>query len=243
MKFGKFFALLLVAVFFVYGNCFAMKFSQPVYIGHSGSINYVAQDKHYKGGVFIRGANYNDGNILRETGNPDIGSEYGSGIAIWGNGKNALYCKYECYDWYDNSVIARFNKQKLSFGGKNQYVLSEKNEWQDILKIESDENITFYLIYHQYKWWVSFNIIGCKKDGSWVKYIDSETILNKYFGNTVTFQWGIGVETLDLRKGISCKDNNIIVKYYQLYNKDTSGEFRFKWDGAAQWFSVEQIKY
>jgi len=39
------------------------------------------------------------------------------------------------------------------------------------------------------------------------------------------------------------RGDTLIIEYKSLSGDKKIGEFRFKWDEAAQWFSVEQIKY
>lgn len=48
-------------------------------------------------------------------------------------------------------------------------------------------------------------------------------------------------------KNYYCKEDMIIIEYDN-YNPNTKrmykeGEFRFKWDDAAQWFGIEQVVY
>ena len=219
-----------------------MQFSQPVKIGYAGGKPYMGLSEHspFKGGYFIEGASYNDGNriIHGKGGNYET---YGKGIARWGEGKDALYCKYNVDSPEDSRGLPYDN---LKFGGKDNYVVNEIL-WSSIYKIETNSGITLYILYHTYKFNIRFYIIGCRQDGKWVKYIDSQSILDKYFGKNL-YDWGKESGHYNFEDVISCKENVIIAPYYR--NNGTNGisrlgEFRFKWDEKAQWFSVEHIKY
>ena len=222
-----------------------MQFSQPVYIGHAGRYPFIGQSPYYKGGVFFEGVSYNNGNILKR-GEDAKNTEYGTGLARWGDGKDALYCKYECSNWYDNSVVSHFTEQKLSFGGKNQYILSETS-WRDISKIETNQGITLYALYFRYKSSTILDIIGYRQDGSWVKYISMDSIATKYFNKEDARMLIYGGKSWadGITESIKCHKDTIIVPYHHtISNKNQeSGEFRFKWDEKAQWFGVDKITY
>lgn len=43
-----------------------------------------------------------------------------------------------------------------------------------------------------------------------------------------------------------CRNDSIVIVYRRWHWKgmsDPEGEFRFKWDDAAQWFGIEQVVY
>ena len=79
-----------------------------------------------------------------------------------------------------------------------------------------------------------------RKDGKFVVYIDTEEIAKRYFGEDTNGRCKEWV-TFDR---LSCSNDELILTYWiggkQCIGK---GEFRFKWDEAAQWFSVEQVAY
>lgn len=237
--FKKFFGL-TVMLLVIASNCFAMTFYQPVKIGFAGVPPYFGQNPKYMGGYFFEGTSYNDGNILRKAENPKESSEYGAGLARWGDGKDALYCKYQAGRNEKNHY--------LKFGGKDSYLVSDSTR-RDISKIETDEGITLYVLYYRYNWYTDLSILGCLKDGTWVKYIDtSGEFQKKYFGDYSNgIHWIIyGSEKVDSNPSsyIICKGDTIIIPYNVHSNSGkSSGEFRFKWDDAAQWFGVEQIVY
>ena len=220
-------------------NTAPMKFSQPVYIGQAGSKAFVGQDPRFKGGYFIEGASYNNGNLIVHGKDREY-KTYDKGLARWGDGKDALYCEYKAARKEDGGG--------LKFGGKKNFVIFDESR-RDIFKIETNKGITLYPLYYRYKWWTSLDIIGCREDGTWVKYIDMDSIIEQYFGKkplNVNVILG-NEEWKDFLNEISCKEDTIKVNYhvfsYNPYHKIESGEFRFKWDETAQWFSVEQIKY
>ena len=229
-KFGL--MLVMFAVMFLLSeNASAITFSQPVKIGYAGIHDY-----QRVGGYYIEGATYNDGNVIH---NGDK-KTYGKGIARWGEGKDALYCEYE----YKNQGGG------LKFGGKNDYLLNESLK-REISKIDTDEGMTLYLLYYKYKQFTNLDVLGCRKDGSWVKYIDMDSIVEKYFGKNprnIDVVCGTeGWENKDINNYITCKNNMIVISYHVFANnprrKIESGEFRFKWNDAAQWFGVEKVVY
>ena len=245
MAFKKFWVMVIFAVMFLLsGNVSAMTFSQPVKIGYAGSKPFVAQSSHFKGGYFIEGANYNSGNRVIHGKNASNYETYQEGLARWGEGKNALYCKYDT----NTPADSRGFVYGMKFGGKDMYIFSE-DSWREISKIETDEGITLYPLYFRYKRFTKLDILGCRKDGTWVKYIDMESVIEKYYGkNPRNVDVIGGAETWERSDNyIVCQGDTIIVPYhvfaYNPYRKIESGEFRFKWDDAAQWFGIEHIVY
>ena len=203
-----------------------MQFSQPVYIG---KIEVGIQSPI--GGFFIDGAKYNKGNYFTKY-RKDNTHSYDKGTAIFGEGKDALYVHYD-YEMY------------IQFGDKNisNTVALDVGHMGNIQQIKTNSGITFYYISFGYKWGY-FYIIGKRQDGKWIKYISSRETLKSYFPELL--DWGHAPHYPPVIfknfKNISCQNDTIIVPYTNLSN-DLNGEFRFKWDEKAQWFSVEQIKY
>ena len=106
-----------------------------------------------------------------------------------------------------------------------------------IIRIRTDEGITFYAIDFGYKYG-AFYIIGKRKDGKWIKYIDSHVINEKYFGKHLYY----ADAPMYCDEPIYCQGDTIIVPY-KIIKNNARGEFRFKWDERAQWFGVEHIVY
>lgn len=86
-------------------------------------------------------------------------------------------------------------------------------------------------------------LIGRGIDGNWKKYFDTEELCQKYMGRSSD----VAIQKIEL-------GNNLIVAYYARSNHEYDhnfyagrvnerGEFRFKWNETAQWFSVEHIVY
>ena len=133
------------------------------------------------------------------------------------------------------------------FGDKDisNTVVIDIGHMGDIQQIKTNSGITFYYISFGYKW-SYFYIIGKRQDGKWIKYISSRETLEPYFAKRL--DWGHAPNYPPLfkdgkiSKNVYCQNDTIIVPYTNLSN-DLNGEFRFKWDEAAQWFSVEQVKY
>ena len=224
----KFFGLILLILIMISSNCFAMTFSQPIKMGHIGT---GIQSPYL--GLFVEGASENDGHLVtkkysRKDGIYDpsnIAPHYDSGVARFGDGIEALYCRYS-YDPY-----------KIEFGGKNQYIINYPEAYVDIFKITSDEGLVLYALIYGYKY-SSFIIIGRQKDGTWFKYVDSSNIEKQYYAGSRGY-W----EKPHYLNNITCRNNLVIIPFNWLGKENINGEFRFKWDEAAQWFGIEQVVY
>lgn len=165
-------------------------------------------------GINITNATYNTGK--------NIGKNlYENGVARWGDSKTGLYFYYDKYPAH--------------FGGKDKNFSVNVMVAISINKIDNNKNFTLYLLQNDgnASFARSYILIGRLPDGKWVKFFDTTEIKKQYLGNT--------------RDGLTnayCKDDKIIIGYNNGdYRAPDKGEFRFKWDEAAQWFSVEQIKY
>ena len=242
--------LLTMGALLLSTQCFAMAFSQPVKTGFS--VIWTGR------GMAVRNASANEGEFYKQTykGKTRIfnGSEnnnpimYGKGVARYGNGSDALYAHYNSYNMNNDS--------KIRFGGKdinNTVPISSQVFGEEIFKINTSEGMTFYMIHTTYDlpdetWWT---LIGMREDGTWAKYIDSDSVTVKYFGEAARAGYAY------VWKGQSiCCDNfrvrgDMIVIEYSRYHKDLGqhgrlikeGEFRFKWDDKAQWFGVDHVLY
>ena len=221
MKKILFFTLMLM---FIASNCFAMKFSQPVEIGWIGW-------SQRGGGFYCENSFYNDGNYKVEYYNNKKRIKGEKGIAGFGNNSNALYVHYD----YNN--VKKNHDDTVYIGGKNlnnTIPIKILNDW--IYKIDSDSGITIYAIRFFYGPDSEFTIIGKKNDGTFIKYIDTRDISKKYFG--INTEGGASPIVYNIPKS---EGDTIIISYDNKNKKN--GEFKFKWDEAAQWFSVEQIIY
>ena len=198
------------------GNCFAMQFLQPIEIGAVGIMQSGG------GGVSIDGADYNSGKFYTKY-RKDNTRGYEKGIARFGDGEDALYLHYS-YRGY------------LKFGGQDINNTIEDNILiSTIYKIKSNEGITLYPIYKTYGPEFDYLIIGRRADGRFVKYIDTREITKRYFG------WNGNSVSPIVYLDIYTQGDTLILPYYHLKNIKSKGEFHFKWDNKAQWFSVEQI--
>lgn len=252
IKFIKFLPVILLIMFMATKNCLAVTFSQPIKTGFSVIFSQAG------GGMTIKNASSNDGDFYKREfrGNTIIydGSEksgsvlYGKGIASFGNGIDALYAHYDAYNIR--------NDGNIHFGDKdirNTIKISAFVFGEEIFKINTDIGITFYMIHTSYDlpdetWWT---LIGRRKDGVWVKYFDSDSVTETYFGKSARAGHG------NVWDGKSiCCDNfkvsgNTIVIEYSRYHKNIGkrgdllkeGEFRFTWKDTAQWFAVEKVDY
>lgn len=198
-----------------------MKFSQPIQFGGGVHWNNV-------GGFSVQNAVSNkvEKNFYRK------GKEYGfsKGVAQFGNGANAIY---EHYDADKNVETIRIGAADI-----NNTVTIRSSTNDSIYNIASDIDINFYMISGTYLGKSkNYVIFGKRNDGRFVKYIDTNEIRKQYFNDYLAFEWG----------DIKFQGNTIILSYEKhdgsFRNYTKIGEFQFKWDDKAQWFSVEHIKY
>ncbi|WP_407378431.1 hypothetical protein [Megamonas funiformis] len=195
------------------GICFAMQFSQPVKIGGISTP---------KGGVSIVNASYNDGNYWRKYDKNNTKS-YEKGIAGFGNGKDIIYVHYN-YNVYEG----------FYFGGKDKNnTIKDDFPCYDIYKMNTNENITIYILSKIYGPEFDYLIIGKRADGKFVKYIDTREITKRYFG------WNMQGASTAMYKDLNVQGDTLVMKYHD-WKTATEGKFIFKWDDNAQWFSVDR---
>lgn len=214
---------ILILMMLMSNATFAMTFSQPVKIGRIGNFDQCP----YRG-FEIEGCSHNDGTQYIPA--PDYQYKnkvvYVKGTARFGDGEDALYCNY---NFGDPSQATK------KFGGKNQYVYTVNFFYRDISKITTDKKLTLYYLDYSYKY-THFAVVGRFADGKWVKFFDSESLDNKYFGKN----------NFPHYNKLKCVGDTLIISYKQGYpskGKENIGEFRFKWDETSQWFSIEQVVY
>lgn len=203
----------------VMGGAEAMRFSQPVEIG---SIGYAHRSPW--NGVFVHGASLNNGRIVKEKNTTSKTPYYDLGIARFGNGDDALYCRYDF-------------PSKMEFGGKDSFILSSDIGMKIIHKVESDSGLTLYILFEN--WYQSWHtlVIGRNEFGKWATYIDTNKFYGIYFPRPSDYHDTI----VRYNKGFYCEGDTLIIPYGSRNNGD--GEFRFKWDDSAQWFGIEQVVY
>ena len=210
-----------------------MQFSQSIQIGEVGYINL--------GGFLFKQVNKNNG-VLSSTQRLKNRSIYDHGVAVFGNGTNALYFHYDSYKAnVQGKKINVITHGFMKFGDSNiNNTVTLKLPMFKVFSIENNQNRKFYMInsYYDIPEDFHYDLIGKTNNGKWAKYFDTGDIVTKYFG----LRQGYGFEKFKLL------NDTIIIPYKLFYNgrynnPTERGEFRFKWDEKAQWFSVEQIKY
>lgn len=209
----KVFGLILCVCLLFSGNCRAMQFSQAVEIGS------VFVDQTGKQGILIKNASHNNGDYYTKA-RKNNRNTYGKGIAQFGNDEDALYVHYNYYTDFG----------KFYFGGKNKKnTIASPNivTIYDIFRIDTDEGITLYPLHRFYGPESEYIIIGRRTDGRFVKYINTEEITKRYFGE----------KSYVIYKNVSTQGDTLIIDYY---HSGARGKFYFKWDDNAQWFSVKQ---
>ena len=223
----KIFIGVMLSVLLIANSALAMTFSQPVKIG-----SFVKLIVHH-GKFEITGASYNSGK-----GNPYYGKiYYTNGVARFSDGEDALYLHYKDED---RERYVRLGGKTLTNTVKDDYI----DYGFSIFKVKSDAGYTFYLLEGSRgtgtkKDSVVYDLIGRKPDGTWVKYFMTDSILKEYLGRDNYFSVC----------NVKMSGDTIVMQYefiasnnYEVKSGE-NGEFRFKWDERAQWFSVEQIKY
>lgn len=197
-----------------------MQFSQPEKLG------MVTWSQVRANGYIFDGETSNKGTKKSSGSNYNI---YSKGVAKYGNGEDALYIHY------DDSHSTFCN-----LGSKDINNTQKVGLFCDVIyKITTNKGITLYSINFIYGAESRYTIIGRQKDGKWVKYIDTNEISKTYFGTNER-----GYPAVNIEFDLTCKNDTLIMQYRHFgRNRNKEGEFRFKWDEKAQWFSVEQVKY
>ena len=219
---GATFAALLIS-----NTALAMHFSQPVQIGQIG---FPVQSPY--NGFIITGTTENTGTPHIEEGHfLNDGTPlktYAKGVASW----DKLFCDY---DFEADDFL-----HSLQFGGKNNYVLSSDMSFKDIFKIDSDEELTLYVFYHNYCT-THLNIIGLN-GGAWQNYIDSKKISEMYFGGNDGYKMDGSV----IYDKPTCEFDRIVIPYRRWHWEEesaTEGVIILTWDAAAQWFKIDKMAY
>lgn len=227
------FITLIIAYLFSINIAFAMQFSQPEKLGYFyGSAI---------GGFGMMGASQNNGKeyIPRVQGTHDYSNLYGKGTALFGEGDAALYWHYDFYQYHRRNPYEG-QKWAVRVGGKNientydlPILLYEAG--YDIYRMTSDKGLVLYLLQHSSAISIkSFQIFGWYS-GKFYRYIDSERLTDMYFSKQRNRY------TIPSYELSSVSGDTLIFKYSTEYG--AKGEFCFKWDEDAQWFSVEQVVY
>ena len=225
----KFFGVIFAALLLT-NTALAMTFSQPVKIGEIG---FPVQAPY--NGFIVYGADNNTGTPYLEEGQTFKGAPlqtYQKGVATFGVGKDALFCDY---DFETQDFL-----HSLKFGGRGNYVLLSDMSFKDILKIETGENLTLYIFYHNYCT-SHLNIIGIN-NGAWQNYIDSKNISAQYFGGNDGYKMDGSV----IYEIPTCSGDKIIIPYHRWHwegETETEGAIILKWNDAAQWFSIDTKIY
>ena len=216
--------MLMAILILMVGNCYAMQFSQPQEIGWFG----IAQAGSGGGGFVIKNASQNSRNYFTKY-RKDNRQSYEKGVAKFGNGVDSLYVHYNVNNSQNPIQVGGAEKANTIPG----FSLTEK-----VLKVSTDEGITIYALIFEYGPESDFTIIGRQKDGKFVKYIDTVDITTKYFG------WNKQGASPIVYNNLQTAGNTLVLSYARGgFPRNTIGEFRFKWDNAAQWFGIEQVVY
>lgn len=213
--------LLLLVVLSCCNNTSAMQMYQPQKLGYISS--YMASTAK---GVCMQGekpikGKYKFSNNVREY--------TGLGMVKYSQGGDSLYIHYNTSE--DYKCHARVGSENIN------NTVSVLLQSDTLYKICTDSNIVLYVFDYGHSSTSMYTIIGTTYDGKYVKYIDTWELTDKYFG--------LGARKSIQFKQIEFVGDTIVMKYdwYHGTYIEPGGEFCFKWDENAQWFSVEQIAY
>lgn len=205
----------------------AMTISEPVKIGKLIGVNI-------SGFVFTQTLS-NSGDIIRSRqfmdGKKNV---YGKGVATFGTNNKKLYIHYQTYD-YDKNRSPQISR----YGGSSpDNAIQIPTLVNQIYALDTNENINLYVIESDYDITgdENFTLIGERADGRFVKYFDTDTIFESYFGKR------------DVRRSYFINkyvvNGDTIIFYYGRSDLiPIIGEIRCKWDDKAQWFSVDNVVY
>ena len=168
--------MMFVVVFLLmFGNCYAMNFSQIVKLGRVSG-NPV-------GGFSIEGAQQNNGSIYSRDGMnlSQWGTLYEKGVARYGNINNALWVYYDC----SNARVRRYwDAYSPKFGDKERTVVvpleAGEGAYVQVNSIRNDAGITMYLLHSEMSGKIvirRYVVMGYDKSGKLVKYIDTQDIV------------------------------------------------------------------
>lgn len=217
-------AVMLIGCMIYSGTVFAMQFYQMEKIGSIG----VSQRN---GGIRIDNFIYNSGKYFNKYDKNNTTS-YDKGFAKFGKGDEALYIYY-------NSYQKEPSRMRVGTEDVNNTIVMNML-WDSLFRVKASNGKVFYCINFAYGPDSQWCIVGCHSNGKFVKYIDTEEISKRYFGITTTQTGAPFVIYNKLR----CDGDTIFIEYTSAHRDEgIKGEFRFKWDEAAQWFSVEQVVY
>lgn len=177
------------------------------------------------GGIGIDNATTNRGTYYTKY-NKNNTRSYEKGVASFGSGSSALYFYYD----FNRSPMIRIGNRQ------GDTVYDGIDIGYEVNRISSDSGITLYPLLFCYGPECFYQIYGIRADGKCVKYIDLGALIEQYCGGKGT----LNVTCAD----IVVRRDTIIVPLRSYGQKGPSiGEFIFKWDELAQWFSVALNKY
>ena len=230
----KFFGVIF-SLLFMTNSAAAMTFSQPVEIGKI----------HYRkgfDGIWFEGDSWHK----------DITYYGSSGVARFGEGKNALYVYHTTYgfDLYvggENTALInsylnfpsnpKSIEDNLNICEKNKKIIDANKRTTDgsiyISKIDSTSGKVIYFLYHDYPPNGSgYMAVGPIENGKWAKY----------FG-THTYTHEPKTENVDMPSSYYFKGDTIIVEFKNNLSGKKVYEMRYKWNEKKQWFGVEKVVY
>ena len=209
-------ALMLAAalVMSTAASCFAMQFSQPVKVGVSFCDPYNGYGHQIEGATEIKAKKY-----FHPVKKAYLG--YDKGYATFDGGKLYVY-----YDGANNFTV------RIGASDRANTVQTECGAGA-ISKINTDQGITFYFFngvdaYGERGQYPSYELIGKRADGRFVKYVEGVAI-DKAYG--ISQGYDQTYYTIDVKK------DSIIVHYRSLDNVN----IKLQWDEAAKWFSYARL--
>lgn len=142
------------------------------------------------------------------------------GVAIFGNNHGKLYIHFGNGNFFKVGSESILN------------TVDTRLAYTTIYQITTDSDLVLYAI-EECEPTGDYTIVGQRADGKFVKFISTEDIKLQYFGRIYgTYQLA----------HIKVLGDKIVIPFGKEWRYPI-GEFVFKWDESAQWFSIEKVVY
>ena len=197
-------------------------------------MNFLTNGDEKKYNILIKGATKNSGKMSL---NNRLENFFDSGVAEFGSGDEILFVHYN----------SDFKNRYVRLGGSEfndtVYSLEVGDYDSTIFKLPASGGYTFYLIRDNFNVPVDYyryTIIGRKPDGTWQKYIDSDSACERQLGKTNS------QEIFSINQ-ISVSEDAITMSYskftFATAPMNVDGEIKFTWDDKEKWFTVSSKKF
>lgn len=145
-------------------------------------------------------------------------------LAVINDNQNSLYIFYEKQP--PKILIGGLNK-------KNTIPFNFGVGTSDLYRIKTDSQNTFFVFRAGMSDWCAYMICGFQKDGTFVKFFDTDQIIKKYYPSNNTL-----VASYD-KKDLLVQGDTITIILHDSMRRINIAKACFKWDEKAQWFGIE----